>query len=90
MGKDRAKTDNELLFEKMNPNLPKDLSNYKMGRSFKDPETGEMKVELIKLKKRKQKSGMSLEQYRPKNNKKIKKDNFVKGGSVKKKTKKKT
>ena len=62
MGKDRAKTDNELLFEKMNPNLPKDLSNYKMGRSFKDPETGEMKVELIKLKKRKQKSGMSLEQ----------------------------
>jgi|TARA_R110000764_G_C10852761_1_gene365572 hypothetical protein len=90
MGKDRAKTDNELLFEKMNPNLPKDLSNYKMGRSFKDPETGEMKVELIKLKKRKQKSGMSLEQYRPKNNKKIKKDNFFKGGSVKKKTKKKT
>ena len=46
-GKDRAKTDTELLFEKMNPDLPRDSSKYKFGKSYKDPKTGEIKVELI-------------------------------------------
>ena len=55
MSKDRAKTDTELLFEKMNPNLPKNLSKYKFGKSFKDPKTGETKVELIKKDKKKTK-----------------------------------
>jgi hypothetical protein len=44
----RLKTDLEILFEKMNPNLPDDLSEYEFGESYKDPETGEMKTTLIK------------------------------------------
>ena len=46
--KKRLKTDLEILFEKMNPNLPDDLSEYEFGESYKDPETGEMKTTLIK------------------------------------------
>jgi len=44
----RLKTDLEILFEKMNPNLPDDLSEYEFGESYKDPETGEVKTTLIK------------------------------------------
>ena len=47
----KTKTTKE-LFKEMNPDLPEDLSDYIMGKSYKDTKTGETKTQLIKKKSR--------------------------------------
>ncbi len=62
--KEKKKIDYKKLFKEKNPDLPKDLKDYFFGKSYKDPETGEIKTRLIKKKSRQEPLDMKVKKFK--------------------------